>query len=243
MYVMFDSVTLSEIPESANAVAGYVGGRYETFPELEKRWPRAKRLSIAVNAHEDAECLDIESGDAVPAQAPDWLVRQEHRGVVKPVLYGSQSTVAGILEALGQAHITRSRYRVWSAHYTGVPHIEEYADATQWTDRALGRNLDESLCKADFFSPVTHGEQLGVLLLPELRLVRTIDHYRKHPREHEHGIRVTLEALIRARKLVWLAAVRGHDEHGWPLPKGWDIRDRKARYDILWQRTGGKDHA
>lgn len=240
---MFDSTTPSEIPASASAVAGYVGGLWPDYEEEVKRWPHARHLAIAVNRHEDGDCLDIEKGDAVPTDAPDWLVRQEGRGVARPVTYGSQSTIAAIMEALSNARIVRSRYRVWSAHYTGVPHVEDHADGTQWTDRALGRNLDESLMLPSFFGVAAAVENLGVLLEPELRLVRSLDHYRKHPREHAHGIRVTLEALIHARKLIWVAAVKGRDEYGRPVPKGWNVRNRKARYDILWARTGGKDHA
>lgn len=245
MWVMFDSVNLDTVPASAQAVAGYTSGNWPTFPEVQRRWPHARHLSIAISARHDAECLDIEPGDSVPADAPGWLIRQEARGVHRPVVYGSESTLPQIFGALERARIARSRYRVWSAHYTFTPHVDDHADATQWTDKALGRNLDESLCRPSFFDIVPVGPSLGFLLEPELRLVNTLDHYRKHPHEHAHGIKVTLDAMVRARKLIWVAAVKGHDghdEHGRPIPKGWGIRNRKARYDILWQRTGGRDH-
>ena len=157
---MFDSVNLSQIPANAKAVAGYVGGRWPTFDALVAQWPYAKHLSIAVNATEDAECLDVERGDANALQAPAWVKRQWHRGVARPVVYCSVSDAKGVLDTLARAGITRSMLRLWTAHYTFRPHrctsacgfgFTGQADATQYTDRALGRNLDASLCSPDFF--------------------------------------------------------------------------------------------
>jgi hypothetical protein len=157
---MYDSVTLTEIPTNAYAVAGYVGGRWPTFPQLSKQFPKAKHLSIAVNSTEDAECLDIENGDATPAQAPAWIRRQVKRGVKKPVVYSSVSQMPAVLLALEVSGIKRSQVRVWTAHYTGVTHLcdqlcgfgfKTKADATQYTDKALGRNLDASLVSNAFF--------------------------------------------------------------------------------------------
>lgn len=126
-------------------------------------FPRAYHLSIAVKAGEDAECLDIERGDAVPYPAPAWVRRQRARGVRRPVLYASVSSMGTVLAALEANGITPSAVRLWTAHYTGYPHVcspqncgyglSAPADATQWTDRALNLNLDESLCNDSFFGP------------------------------------------------------------------------------------------
>jgi hypothetical protein len=161
---MFDSVTISEIPADATCAAGYVDGRFANVAELRDRFPHAQILTIAVFADHDADCLDIEQGDATPSQAVAWYERQKARGVFRPCLYASasvmQSDVVGIIMA---AKIPRSAVRLWSAHYTGSPHICAPAscgltsidmDGTQWTDRAMGRNLDESLLAADFFGSV-----------------------------------------------------------------------------------------
>jgi hypothetical protein len=58
----------SAIPKTAEAVAGYVGGHWPTYNQLVKDFPHAHKLSIAVFASEDADCLDIEKGDATPDQ-------------------------------------------------------------------------------------------------------------------------------------------------------------------------------
>lgn len=160
--VMYDSVTLSAIPADAEAVAGYTSGRWPTFKEIPSRWPKAKHLSIAVNAEHDADCLDIERGDATPAQVPAWVRRQIARGAKKPVVYSSVSQMPTVLSILKASGIKRSKVRVWTAHYTGRPHrcgpecyrgFATVADATQYTNSALGRNLDASLVADSFFDP------------------------------------------------------------------------------------------
>lgn len=179
---MFDSVSLDQIPADAQFLAAYVDGRFANVAEARDRFPHARILSIAVFAAHDADALDIESGDATPGQAVAWYERQKARGVTRPCLYASasvmQSDVVGVLMA---AKIPRSSVRLWSAHYTGVPHICSASscgltsiemDGTQFTDNALGRNLDESLLAADFFgtppSPVPAWQEALMNTLPTL---------------------------------------------------------------------------
>ena len=77
---MLNSVSVGQIPASAPAVAGYVRWLLADVPSPCQQFPHAYHLSIAVNAGEDAECLDIERGDAEPYQAPAWVKRQLSRG-------------------------------------------------------------------------------------------------------------------------------------------------------------------
>lgn len=158
MSIMFDAVDIGQIPGDAPIVAGYVNGNYVTFNQLSARFPNARHLSIAVTA--DADVLDVEPGDAVADQVPAWYRRQKARGVARPVIYASVSRMtAEILPVLKQAGIARSDVRLWSAHYTYVEHLcgpdncemPVQADATQWTDQAHGRNLDQSVLAANFF--------------------------------------------------------------------------------------------
>lgn len=155
--VMFDDVTVSLIPADAEAVAGYVNGLYHTWPEIQAQFPKAKKVSIAVTAAADADVLDVEVGDATPDQAPAWVRGQNG----KPGIYCSVSQAATVLAALERAGIQRSDIHLWTAHYDGHEHIcspacgfgmPTTADATQWTDHALGRSLDQSLCSAGFFA-------------------------------------------------------------------------------------------
>lgn len=247
MYVMYDSVDLDQIPASAGAVAGYVGGAWPTYAEVVKRWPHAKHLSIAVNASEDAECLDIENGDATPAECPQWLARQLRRGVRRPVFYASQSVVGEIVAILKAQDCPRERYRIWSAHYTGQPHIcgaherlSWAADATQWTDKALGRNLDESLCTSAFFGAPSESKPKlaqATLTSTEARIVAEYERDQRHPRLRAHERQRLYARLVVLRKAIWKAAEEGRTPEGKATPRGWKIRDRKARYDLLWKLT------
>jgi hypothetical protein len=159
---MFDSVTPGAIPAYAPAVAGYVGGHWPNYTTLVKQHPKAHHLSIAVFASEDADCLDVERGDAAPAQAAAWIRRQHKRGIKrKPVVYTSASLMQPLVNLLSKAGLKYGvDYQMWSAHYNFHAHlcgphcgmgIKVTAHATQWTDKALGRNLDESLCSGVFF--------------------------------------------------------------------------------------------
>lgn len=150
--LMYDSTDVGEIPNNAKAVAGYVGGRWPTFRELLRKFRHAYHISIAISAAENAECLDIENGDAIPQEAPGWVRRQKSRGIRRPILYANLSTMPAVILYLKRAGIALSEVRLWVAHYTGTPHIPEGFDACQFEDNALGRNLDASLCNGDFFS-------------------------------------------------------------------------------------------
>lgn len=159
---MYDNVNVElmhQLVPNAPAVAGYVNGRWPTYPEVVKRWPNAKHLSVAVTAGADADCLDVERGDATNSQAPAWIKRQLARGVYRPVVYTSASNAAALLATLSRAGIDRSQVRLWSAHYTGKPHIcgratcgYPQADGTQWTDKVNGKSQDESLLSSTFFA-------------------------------------------------------------------------------------------
>jgi peptidoglycan hydrolase-like protein with peptidoglycan-binding domain len=178
---MYDSVDISQIPASPQAAAGYVDGRFANVAELRDRFPGAHILTIAVTADADADCLDIETGDATPAQAAGWYARQQARGVARPCLYASASVMqADVVPLVQAAGILRGAVRLWSAHYTMAAHIcgpgtcramSISADGTQWTDRAMGRNLDESLLADGFFgtAPAPDWQEALMNRLPVLK--------------------------------------------------------------------------
>jgi hypothetical protein len=159
--IMYDSVTASEIPSDAMAVAGYIDGHYANVAELRARFPRALLLEVTTSggsAH--ATAVDEEPGDASVAGAVAWLRAAAARGVWRPCAYASVSGMGALLAACTAAGLNLPEFRFWSAHYEAGAHIcgpascrlvSRSMDATQWTDRALGRNLDESLLADGFF--------------------------------------------------------------------------------------------
>jgi|SRR5882724_9636715 len=167
---MFDSIDISTLPEGNYAYAGYVDGRWATYPKLKAKFPHANLLSIAVFAHDDADCLDVELGDATPAQAPAWVKRQKG---ARPCLYASVSAMNSVVAILDRAGIARGSVRLWSAHYGNGEHIcgpdtcklmSAHADGTQWTSHARGISLDQSLLRDDFFGKETTDSTGGTVI-------------------------------------------------------------------------------
>jgi hypothetical protein len=98
---MYDSVNVGTLPHGADAYAGYVQGAFPTFAALKRLFAAsgAHLLSIAVFASGNADCLDIEPGDATIAQAPRWVKRQLARGAHRPCLYTSVSNMDALVDA------------------------------------------------------------------------------------------------------------------------------------------------
>ena len=168
---MYDDINISLIPVLAKAVAGYVDGRWQTYLKLLVRCPFAKHLSIAVFPGDNADCLDCEPGDATNIQAPAWVKRQRalRKNGAKantrlPVLYTSASNGNALNDVCKKAGLQYGvDYLWWSAHYSPTlgehvcnpkcyPGLRYTAHATQYTDMADSKHLDESVCLPGFFS-------------------------------------------------------------------------------------------
>lgn len=178
---MYDTAQNDQFPPGAAAYAAYVDGSIGNQPNyayIVSTFPTAQHLSIALFAGDNADALDVEPGAASPSDVPGWYARQRQRGIARPCVYASVSTMAGnILPVIDQAKIARDQIRLWSAHYGLGEHICGPAscnavsiemDGTQWTSSALGRNLDQSLLQDNFFTSapgITEAElQSGQLL-------------------------------------------------------------------------------
>lgn len=166
---MFDDVNVTLIPKDAQAVAGYVDGHWATWVSVEKGWPHAKKVKIAVFGQDNGDALDVEPGDAAISQAAAWVKRQKavwkasEHDVSLPVIYTAVSWAAKLISALSAAGLKQGKdYLLWTAHYDPAKgeHIcssgcgfgfKGVADATQYTDHADNRSLDESVCRVGFF--------------------------------------------------------------------------------------------
>jgi hypothetical protein len=165
---MYDTTEPSLLPSDAQAVAGYIGppsssNRYVDFGEIAHRfYGHAHCLSIAAQAFLIAACLDVETGDANPGQAPGF--------------YANLSTMPALIGALRGAQIPRSEYRLWVADWDGVAELPAGYDAKQYTDHGPhGENYDISILRDDFFPkpkpkklpkphPKVIGASIGVVL-------------------------------------------------------------------------------
>ena len=74
MRTMYDSIHASAIPANAKMVAGYVDGLFKWSTADWARFPHAVKVRIACFGHTDSgQVLDVEAGNATPAQAPAWV--------------------------------------------------------------------------------------------------------------------------------------------------------------------------
>ena len=164
---MFDSAFNDQLPPDGAAYAGYVDGSVGNQPDygyITQAFPKAHHLSIALFSGNDADCLDVEPGAASPSDIPSWYARQRRRGIARPCIYASTSTmqaaVIPVIEVFQAVPIIRTSIRLWTAHYGEGEHIcgpktcgqlSIDADGTQWTPSARGLVLDQSLLLDDFF--------------------------------------------------------------------------------------------
>jgi hypothetical protein len=150
----YDDVNLNLIPASAGYIFAYLNGRYANYAAARKRFPRAQVLGITVEASEDGAVLDVENGDATIAGIYQWLERRKSLGA-KGVVYHSAGDIdhmMATMNANGFKHGTD--YYLWSAHYTGTPHVcgpyscgqvrTVTVDGTQWTSTYNRVSLDAS---------------------------------------------------------------------------------------------------
>lgn len=157
---MYDSITVSAIPADAQMVAGYVDGKWKTVAALRKKFPKAIIVPITVLGTNSAGVVDIEPGDCSPTSG----VAAVKNGTAHTP-YSNLSELAEVLREIDRQGLPRST-PIWTAHYTGKAHLCGKACfagfglpwlpnvvATQYTDKALGRNLDASLV-ADYWPGV-----------------------------------------------------------------------------------------
>jgi hypothetical protein len=165
---MYDTIYNNQFPPGAAAYAAYVDGSIGDQPNyafIVSKFPKAQHLSVSLFGN-SADALDVESGAATPSHVPSWCDAQRKRGIKRPCVYASASTMnSEILPTLSQAGIARSTVRLWTAHYDAGQHIcgpgtcgalSVNADGTQWTPNAVVNgaklDLDQSLLLENFFT-------------------------------------------------------------------------------------------
>lgn len=141
--IMYDSVTASDIPRNARAVAGYLNGIFKWSNADWALFPNAFHVGIATRADVDGDVLDVESGAATAEQAPAWAVRQRRRGV-DPVVYCSESVWAAVRRAFALAGVPEPKW--WIAHYDGVAQLIPGAVGKQYINSPnSGGHYDKSI--------------------------------------------------------------------------------------------------
>lgn len=140
---MHDSVTATDIPTDAAMVAGYINGRWAWSPADWARFPAAVKVRIATSASgPDGHVLDVETGAAAAAEAPEWVTMRRQAGLATPTVYCNLSTWPAVRAAFRAAGVAEPLY--WIAHYTGTPDIPAGAIACQYINEPDGDHFDLS---------------------------------------------------------------------------------------------------
>jgi hypothetical protein len=121
MRTMYDAVTARNIPRSAEMVAGYID-KIKLEPWTAADWalfPNAVKVTIVKKASTNAgHVLDVEPGDATPAQAPGW-VRMRRAASADPSIYCNKSVWGTVQQAFKDQGVAQPHY--WIAWWNGDP--------------------------------------------------------------------------------------------------------------------------
>lgn len=115
---MFDATDVHALPSGALVYAGYYNGTYANLPAMRARFPHATIVSVTPDGAHGAEYIDIEPGNVTAAAAPGFIKAGGLGFYASPGAPRGYS-VQEIIDACTAAGLTRSEYRVWSAHWIG----------------------------------------------------------------------------------------------------------------------------
>lgn len=151
MRIMYDSDTASDIPTTATMVAGYVD-LWSANDWL--RFPNATKVRIARFEDQNGDVLDVESGLAAPAEAPNWCIRQRARGAI-PTVYVSTSQWQTVRDAFTAAGVIEPLWWIAAYQWPNDPSIPTGAIAHQYASPSYGSGGHYDLSSvADFWPGV-----------------------------------------------------------------------------------------
>ncbi len=118
--IMYDAVSWENIPDNAEMVAGYIDGPASQWPAgAWARFPHAVKVRITVNpADNEGDVLDVELGDANPADAPGWIRRRHAAGAPFVTIYCNRSTLPAV-----QAAAQGTEYSLWISTLDGTQQV------------------------------------------------------------------------------------------------------------------------
>jgi hypothetical protein len=141
--IMYDSTNPLDIPVDAPAVAGYTDGDYRWPDAGWNRFAGALKLRISVLGGA-ADVLDVETGDATPSEAVDWVWTMRKQEMPYPGVYCNSNLWPTVQAAFAAHQVDPPWY--WIADYDGRPDIPPGAVAKQYQNApASGGHFDLSV--------------------------------------------------------------------------------------------------
>jgi fibronectin type III domain protein len=117
-----DAAAIARKFPSAAMVAGYINGKFAWSQSDWNLFPHAKHVTISITASADAgDVLDVEAGNATPAETGGWIGKRKVSGLFRPSIYCSRSVIPAVRQGTG-SYILGRDYDIWVADWTGSPH-------------------------------------------------------------------------------------------------------------------------
>lgn len=141
--IMDDAAIIHRSFPNAEMVAGYVNGIYAWKQSHWNLFPNAVKVQITVNNSNIGHVLDVEQGDATPAQTEAWIRARKAAGIYRPTIYCNLATVPDVRTGTGP-YILGKDYDLWVADYNGTttsPYndcaAKQYASYANWDVSAV----------------------------------------------------------------------------------------------------------
>lgn len=150
MRLMVDSDIPDVLPINVGLVAGYINGSRSQWPHTAwTRFPNSRHVRINVlGTLTRGNCLDVEKGDASPADAPKWYDSVTWCPKTDLIIYCNRSNVGNVIQAMGARP-----WHLWLATLDGsMPTVIDgkAITAVQYLGAAhLGVHMDMSLVYDD----------------------------------------------------------------------------------------------
>jgi hypothetical protein len=145
--ILRDSTSASDIPlEVLAAVGGYGDGEFVWSAADWARFPASiVPLSIVTNAANQGDVLDVERGDATPAEVPGWVLHFDRPARRRPTIYSSRWTWPAVRQALHDAGLEAVLIDWWAATLDGTTDVPGAVAVQAFGSAMTGGHYDESV--------------------------------------------------------------------------------------------------
>jgi hypothetical protein len=170
---LYDSTNANDIPVTARMVGGYVDGKWKWTLANWQRFPNAVHVPIACfPTTNDGVVGDVETGDMLPWELVDWVLRRRAAGV-DPTGYVNRSNWKPTRTEFQLRGVPEPYW--WLADYDNVPQLPVGTVAKQYANSTLAGGHYDCSVIADFWpgvdqpqpQPLKELQEMIILLGPD----------------------------------------------------------------------------